>query len=182
MLRTDQGASGYSAGDNLFDTKEQGRGADHAFPFHIESLKTRDPNARVTAQVDDGSMQMVLTFENFYAGDSLHFSIDVDEVQHLYSLDDIAKFNDGLDPITSGAEFEGSALQAEFSAPNYEDASASGSFLNRYDAILAQATQSGNGLDLPADNANGQRDRTAGAAATTMQKWIPASKIGRAHV
>ncbi|RLT15350.1 MAG: hypothetical protein DWI26_05640, partial [Planctomycetota bacterium] len=178
MINTDQNTPGYSVADNLFDTVESGRGADQAFGFKIESLQTKDPNARVFAEVLDGSMQLVLNFENFYAGDRLVFSIDVDEVQHLYSRDIVPEFNDGLDPISSGAEFEGSAFRAEFSAPHYQNASATGRFFNRYDAQLDQAQQAGSALNLPADNADGKRDRTSGIAVTTGQILIPSSVAG----
>jgi len=192
VISTDQGAPGYSVADNLFDTDETpslvagveipSRGADHSFPFQVLSLDARDPNAKVTASVLDGSMQIVLTFENFYAGDRLHFSIDVDEVQHLYSLDDIAEFNEGLDPITSGAEFEGSRFTATFSATHFEDVSTSGTFLNRYDTVLGQASSAGLGLDLPADNDQGRRDRTAGIALNAVQKFIPAAIGGAVYL
>jgi len=177
VLNTDQGQPGYSVADNFFDTVEGGRGADHGFPFRIESLNAASSAARVRAEVSDGGMQLVLLFENFYAGDRLHFSIDVDEVQHLYSLDDLDEFNEGIDPITSGAEFEGSRLTAYFSAPRFEDASTEGRFVNRYDPLLAPS-----GLNLPADNANGMRDRTAGTAASVTQIPKPIALSGIVYV
>jgi hypothetical protein len=192
VIDTDQGAAGYSVADNFFDTDETptlvggvsipSRGADHAFHFEIISLEAKDPNAKVNASVQDGSMQVILTFENFFAGDKLHFSIDVDEVQHLYSVDDISEFNEGLDPVTSGAEFEGSRLTATFSAPDYEVATTRGSFLNRYDTLLGNASSAGYALDLPADNADGRRDRTAGVAVDAKQKIIPASLAGSVYL
>lgn len=192
IIDTDQGAAGYSVADNFFDTDETptilggtsipSRGADHAFHFEVISIEAKDPNAKVKASVQDGSMQVILTFENFFAGDKLHFSIDVDEVQHLYSVDDINEFNEGLDPITSGAEFEGSRLTATFSAPDYEVATTRGSFLNRYDTLLGNASSAGFALDLPADNADGRRDRTAGVAVDATQKIIPASLAGSVYL
>ena len=192
VIDTDQGAAGYSVADNFFDTDETptlvggvsipSRGADHAFHFEIISLEAKDPNAKVNASVQDGSMQVILTFEKFFAGDKLHFSIDVDEVQHLYSVDDISEFNEGLDPVTSGAEFEGSRLTATFSAPDYEVATTRGSFLNRYDTLLGNASSAGYALDLPADNADGRRDRTAGVAVDAKQKIIPASLAGSVYL
>jgi hypothetical protein len=173
VIRTDQGSPGFSVADNLFDTIEGGRGADHAYPFRIESLDAMHPNARVRAQVSDGGMELVLTFENFFAGDRLHFSIDVDEVQHLYSVTDIGEFNEGLDPITSGAEFEGSVMVAHFNAPRFEDASIDGRFINRYDPLVSPAD-----LDLPVDNEGGLRDRSAGTAASVQQQPKPISLSG----
>ncbi|MEI8212455.1 MAG: SdrD B-like domain-containing protein [Planctomycetota bacterium] len=177
VINTDQGTPGYSAGDNLFDTVDGGRGADHAFPFRVVSLDARDPNAKVTAQVEDGSMQLVLSFENFYAGDRLKFSIDVDEVQHLYSVQDLNRFNDGLDPIASGAEFEGSRLEAEFTSAYFEDARANGVFQNRYDFLVAPSA-----LPLPADDLEGRRDRSAGTAASAIQIPKPISLAGTVFI
>jgi len=176
IIDTDQGAAGYSVADNFFDTDETptilggtsipSRGADHAFHFEVISIEAKDPNAKVKASVQDGSMQVILTFENFFAGDKLHFSIDVDEVQHLYSVDDINEFNEGLDPITSGAEFEGSRLTATFSAPDYEVATTRGSFLNRYDTLLGNASSAG----------------FARVAVDATQKIIPASLAGSVYL
>ena len=173
VIRTDQAGPGFTVADNLFDTVDGGRGADHAYPFRIESLVATNPTASVQATVADGGMELILNFKNFFAGDRLHFSIDVDEVQHLYSITNIPEFNEGLDPITSGAEFEGSTMIANFIAPRFEDASVEGRFLNRYDAIVGPAD-----LDLPADNEGGLRDRTAGTAASVEQKPKPISLSG----
>ncbi len=177
VLRTDQGTPGYSVADNLFDTVEGGRGADHAYPFKVESLTTQNPNAKVRAEVSDSGMELVLYFENFFAGDRLQFSIDVDEVQHLYSQTDIAEFNEGLDPITSGAEFEGSILVADFIAPRFENATVQGRFVNRYDPVIAPSQ-----LNLPADNSTGLRDRTAGTATSVVQQPKPIALGGVVYV
>lgn len=173
VIRTDQGLPGFTVADNLFDVAEGGRGADHAYPFRIERIVATHPGANVVAQVSDGGMELVLTFTHFFAGDRLHFSIDVDEVQHLYSTTDIERFNEGLDPITSGAEFEGSMLVAQFIAPRFKDASVESRFINRYDSMVSPSN-----LDLPADNAGGQRDRTAGTAISVQQQPKPISLAG----
>ena len=173
VIRTDQGGPGFTVADNLFDTIDDGRGADHAHPFVIESIVAAKPGSLVQATVADGGMELVLNFQNFFAGDRIHFSIDVDEVQHLYSVANIAEFNEGLDPITSGAEFEGSTMVASFTAPRFEDASVDGRFINRYDPLVGPAN-----LDLPADNEGGLRDRTAGTAASLQQKPKPISLAG----
>ncbi len=175
-INLDQNAPGISIGDNIFDTVEGGLGVDHAAPFRVESLKTRDPNARVIAQVEDGSMKMVLLFENFYSGDSLKFSIDVDEVQHLRGGTDVASINNGLDAITSGEEFDGSTLKASFTSPHFEDVETNGMFANDYDPMVAPSK-----LDLPADNAGGFRDRSAGVAATVVQTPKPISLAGTVY-
>ena len=178
VINTDQNATGIGVADNLFDTLDGALGADHSFPFQIEQLIARDPNAKVTASVADGSMQLILTFENFYAGDRLIFSIDVDEVQHYDPLEkDLEEINLGLDPITSGVEFQGSKFQASFTAPHYENIEGQSIFQNRYDTILSPTN-----LTLPADNEGGLRDRTAGTAFSVAQVPKPISIAGTVFV
>ena len=81
--------------------------------------------------------------------------------------------NEYFDPITSGVEFQGSTLTAEFSAPYFFDITGSAEFRNRYDDALNDS-----GLSLPEDNAGGQRDRSAGAFLTVTQEPIPVTISG----
>jgi len=177
VIDTDQGAPGFSTGDNLFDTVDGGLGADHSFPFKIESLAAKSSTARVRAEVTDGGMQLTLTFENFFAGDKVKFSIDVDELQRFRNEQNPDAINPNVDPITSGVEFADSKIKATFVAPHFENASAEGSFVNSYDPVLAPT-----GLDLPADNTAGLRDRTAGAAATVTQIAKPIQLSGTVFI
>lgn len=177
VIDTDQAAAGFSSGDNIFDTVEGGLGADHAFPYKLETLTAQSPNARVNAQVTDGGMQLVLTFENFFAGDKVKFSIDVDEVQRYKGEIGPDAINPNVDPITSGVEFSDSKIKATFVAPHFENAEAEGLFVNAYDPVLAPTN-----LDLPGDNVAGLRDRTAGAAATVTQIPKPIELAGTVYV
>jgi protocatechuate 3,4-dioxygenase beta subunit len=179
VIDTDQNTPGFSNGDNFFDTLESASslGADHAFPFEITSLEAQSANARVSAQVTDGGMQLVLTFENFFAGDKVRFSIDVDEIQRFRGNSDPSAMNPDVDPITSGVEFADSKLRATFTAPRFEEAQAEGTFVNAYDPVLAPS-----GLDLPGDDRAGLRDRTAGAAATVVQIPKPIELSGTVFV
>ena len=177
VIDTDQGSPGFSSGDNLFDTIDGGLGADHAFPFKLESLTAQSSSARVSAEVSDGGMQMVLTFENFFAGDKVKFSIDVDEIQRYRNEQGPDAINPNIDPITSGVEFADSKIRATFVAPHFENAATEGSFVNLYDTVLALS-----GLDLPSDNTAGLRDRTAGAAATLTQIAKPIELSGTVYV
>jgi serine-aspartate repeat-containing protein C/D/E len=178
VIDTDQSSSGFTNGDNIFDTVESSTslGADHAFPFRVESLVAKNSNARVSAAVTDGGMQLVLTFENFFAGDKVKFSIDVDEVQRYRGNPDPAVMNPDVDPITSGVEFADSKIRASFVAPRFENASAEGTFVNAYDPIMVPS-----GLDLPSDDRAGLRDRTAGAAATVVQIPKPIELSGTVY-
>ncbi len=178
VINLDQNAPGMGVADNIFDVAEGGLGADHAFPFKIEQLITKNPNAKVTASVVDGSMQLTLFFENFVAGDKLIFSIDVDEVQHFDPTEtNLNEINLGLDPITSGVEFDGSRLSASFVAPHYQDINGVSTFKNQYDTIIAPS-----GLDLPPDNDRGLRDRSTGTAFSVTQIAKPISIAGTVYV
>jgi len=177
-IRTDQNVPGLSSGDLIFDTCEEGLGADHAFPFTLVVLQTADPQAAVRATVDDGGLALVLELTGFRAGDKLVFTIDVDEVQSFDAGEtDFDAINEGVDPLASGVEFQGSQLIAVFSAPHYHDAEANALFRNRYDAALT-----GTGLDLPADDHQGKRDRTAGAVGQVQQQPLPISLAGKVYL
>ncbi|MCC7336145.1 MAG: carboxypeptidase regulatory-like domain-containing protein [Pirellulaceae bacterium] len=174
----DMNSPGFGLGDMFFDTVDGGYGADHAFPFQIVQLRAQHPNATVRATVTDGDTKLVLDFTNFTAGDLLVFSIDVDEVQSYDPNEkDISVLNDGFDPIASGVEFQNSKLSAVFTAPHYEIASGQDKFLNRYDPWLVQS-----GLELPADNEGGKRDRSAGGGFALQQVPKPISLAGTVYV
>ncbi len=178
IIDGDQNTPGFGVGDVFFDTIEAGYGADHAYPFKIVQLITADPSATVKATVQDGATRLVLDFQRFRAGDKLIFEIDVDEVEQFDSNEkDPQAINDGFDPITSGVEFQGSSFQAFFSAPHFLDTTATGTFINRYDTLLAPAN-----LDLPEDNFEGKRDRSTGLATSTAQIPLPISLSGKVFV
>jgi serine-aspartate repeat-containing protein C/D/E len=177
----DQNEAGFNVGDIFFDISSNnaesgpGRfGADEAFAFQIVS---QDGIDQVRAIVEDGTSLLRLEFEGFEAGDRLVFSIDVDEVEDYDPLDpDVDRVNEGFDPITSGVEFQSSTLSAGFSAPHFEDLEVRTEFRNLYDALLE-----GTGLDLPADDQDGKRDRTAGGVGQDLQVVIPASLSGHVY-
>ncbi len=174
VISGDQNAPGFGVGDVFFDTDASGFGADHAMPFQVELLDTQDPTARVTAHVQDGQSLLAIDFYRFQAGDRLVFTIDVDEVVYFDPTQtDLDQINEGFDPITSGVEFQGSHVTAEFVAPDYADATAATMFWNRYDDALQRS-----GLPLPADDAGGLRDRSTGAFMHTQQLADPTSISG----
>lgn len=178
IIDGDMEEAGFGEGDVIFDTEASGLGADNAFPFTLVSLDTAQAGASVTATVQDGSTRLVIDLEEFYAGDRLIFSVDVDEVEDFdLSVNDLVLINDGIDPITSGVEFQGSILTAHFEAPHFHDAMGSGEFRNRYDDALHAS-----GLDLPADDETGQRDRTDAAFAELQQIPIPVSISGTVYL
>lgn len=178
IIDGDQNAKGYGVGDLIFDTLDTGYGSDHSYGFKIIDLKTADPKASVIATVEDGSTRLVLDFQNFRSGDKLIFEIDVDEIQQYDPTEkDLSVINEGIDPITSGVEFQGSMFEAFFSAPHYVSTTAKTTFLNRYDSLLV-----GTNLNLPEDNFQGKRDRSTGAVATTIQQPLPVTLAGKVFV
>ncbi|MDO4587747.1 MAG: SdrD B-like domain-containing protein [Planctomycetia bacterium] len=122
-------------GEAFFDTAEDGRGVYSSYPFTLVE-KTADIEYNV--QVEDGGISLVITFENFHAGDSFIFAIDVDE----YSMDvnpDTDQENNNA--IVEGGEFGGSVLkaisgstiEAVFTSTYYQDYSLKGLFVDQYD-------------------------------------------------
>jgi serine-aspartate repeat-containing protein C/D/E len=177
-ISTDQNTPGFSIGDVFFDTDTGSLGADDSFPFMLLTLETADPQASVSATVADGGLELVLDFNGFRAGDRLTFQIDVDEVEYLDAAEtDLELVNEGFDPITSGIEFQGSLMRAEFTAEHYYEVQAEGQFWNRYDDRFA-----GSSLQLPSDDANGKRDRSTGAIGTAQQQPLPISLAGTVYL
>jgi|694.fasta_scaffold00672_18 protocatechuate 3,4-dioxygenase beta subunit len=178
VMNADLYDSGLSRGDLIFDTEAGGLGADGFHPFRIVELQTKNPNASVRASVEDGSSHLVLEFTNFVAGDRLVFSIDVDEVVHLTPGEtNRDRINEGIDPITSGIEFQGTKFTAQFTAPHYQDVGGTETFLNFYDRVLDPLE-----LPLPRDDFNGLRDRTTGAGLKLKQLPKPISVAGKVWV
>jgi len=174
VLNGDRGAPGLDQNDLIFDTQATGLGADLAFGFQVLEITSSNPSARVEAHVTDGQSVLVLDLYGFGAGDLLVFSIDVDEVQYFDSaVTDLHTINEGIDPITSGVEFQTSTLTATFTAPHYLTADGGAMFWNSYDPAL-QASK----LDLSPNDIDGKRDRTAGAFTRLEQQMNPASISG----
>ncbi|MCC9609755.1 carboxypeptidase regulatory-like domain-containing protein [Blastopirellula sp. JC732] len=161
---------GLSNGDVFFDTQLGGLGADGAFPFKLISANGIDS---YTVTVIDGGTRLQIDFEGFNAGEEFIFSIDVDEVI-IYDPND--PNNTLIDPVSSGAEVQGTQFIATFSAEYYHDTTITTKFLDAYDSKLAAS-----GLDLPADNATGHRDRTDGAFGSAVQQPLPVTISGRVY-
>ena len=129
-IRTDKDGDGISVGDPIYDTEQGGRGKNGAHGFQVVRVQSADGETiNATAEVDDGGQELILRLSNFRAGDRLEFTIDVDEV--LRNAIDLAVFNDRLDVITSGQEFQDSILEATFDAPHYETSLADAVFSER---------------------------------------------------
>lgn len=178
-IRTDKDGDGLSVGDPMYDTAIGGRGKGGAHGFEVVRIRTVDGHSvRANAEVADGGQELVLRLENFRAGDRLEFTIDVDEI--IRNSVDLAIFNDRLDVITSGQEFQDSILEATFEAPHYETAHADAIFTNDFGDPAANY-----GLDLPADegdDVDSRPNRSAGAIAGTKQTPRPVEISGRVWI
>ncbi len=180
VINTDHDPNGRSIGDLFFDTVKGGWGADEAFPMQIVS---QNGVQEVTWTVEDGGTQLVLNFKGFNAGEKVRFSIDVDEIQDYDpSITDLNLINEGIDPITSGVEFQGSIGSAVFKAPHFYDVEGSREFRNLYDTQFAGSNlliSSGNANGLPHDDYQGKRDRSTGVMIPLQQLPKPITIAGR---
>ena len=169
-LRTDKDGDGISVGDPIFDTAAGGRGKGGFHDFQIVRVLTADNrDVRATAMVADGGQELVLNLSNFRAGDRIEFTLDVDEV--LRNVADLDVFNDRLDVITSGQEFQDSILEARFEAPHYEPSTADALFVNDFGDPASVF-----GLNLPADDSDdidSRPNRSAAAVGSTVQSPRP---------
>nr|WP_246109755.1 SdrD B-like domain-containing protein [Roseimaritima multifibrata] len=176
-ISTDKDGDGLSVGDPIFDTEVGNRGKKGAHGFKVHKI-TSDDAVQATATVEDGGQELIIRLEGFHAGDRLEFTIDVDEI--LRNVADIAIFNEKLDVITSGQEFEDSILEATFKAPHYESANADALFLNEFGDPGADF-----GLNLPPDEGSGvdsHADRSAAAVGSVTQTPKPISIAGTVWV
>ena len=168
----DQFTPGLSIADMIFDTQDTGLGVD--LPFHgLATPSVGDFDAQIS--IEDGSSLVVIELTGFDAGEILALAVDVDEVLDFDPEEqDLQIINEELDPIASGAEFQGSMLRAEFTAPFFHPIEGEAEFRNRYDSNLEPTD-----LDLPLDDAFDNRDRTAGAVGELQQEPLPISISGR---
>ena len=166
--------------DMFFDTVKQsspnltdaaGKGA--ASPF-VEVGRVGD--FTYTVSVQDGSTQLVLTFQNFDAGDKLLFKIDVDEVNN-------AAFGplNGVDEIASGLEFHGSKMHAEFIAPHYQDVSIDATYTNEFSFVGTGLSLSPDNAGATVDNPDGKANRTAGGYGQITQQPLPIAISGTVY-
>jgi len=180
VIDGDQGSAGLSVGDMIFDTVKGGLGADEAFPLQVVSSSGID---HVSWQVSDGGSKLIFEFRGFNAGDKLVFSIDVDEVQDFDpSETNQQTINEGIDPIASGVEFQGSHLTGNFHAPHYHDISGTSEYRNIYDPLFAGThllISQGNANGLPHDDFEGKRDRSTGTLLNLQQLPLPVTIAGR---
>lgn len=164
VIDTDKQGDGLDIGDVFFDTAPGGLGAFQSAPLVIVQQAGIDT---VQASLEDGGTRLVLSFVGFDPGDTLVFTVDVDEMGFL-----------GPNAVAEGNEFEGSRLSARFAADHYYEASGSDIFLDFYNARLEAS-----GLPLPADDYVPPSDTprpvyTAGAFIRLEQTPLPVTIAG----
>ncbi len=174
VISGDKRADGLTDGDIFFDIADGGRGA-----FDSVGLSIVDASGFTvdSVAVVDGGTDIVFTFSGFEAGESLKFSIDVDELQFADPA------GDSVNSLVEGAEFERSTMVGEFSAEGFVDLTLNGTYWDAFDANMATAESTATlNLDLPNDAYSTERDftdRTAGAVAheaqiplATLSGWV----------
>ena len=175
MIDGDQDGNGFDQSDMFFDTITNlaSRGAlQGQAPAFRGDLS--DSVGAVTFTVDDGGTMLIVDLEHFDAGEHVVFTVDVDEAQHYDPSDtDWDVINGGFDTIASGVEFQATKLTATIAAPHFYEVTGTDTFLNAYDSKFA-----GKGLELPADNAGGFVNRTAGGVVTLQQSPLPITISG----
>lgn len=178
-IRTDKDNDGISVGDPMFDTESDGLGKSGSHGFQVVRVTTSDGRSvDATAEVEDGGQELVLKLKNFRAGDRLEFTVDVDEV--LRNASDPEVFNDRLDVITSGQEFQDSIMEAKFEAAHYEVVYADALFINNFGNLSES-----HGLALPADegsNTDSRPNRSAAAVAVATQTPKPIEISGHVWI
>jgi protocatechuate 3,4-dioxygenase beta subunit len=183
LISGDHGPAGLSVGDMIFDTIKGGLGADEAFNLQVVSSTGIED---VSWQVSDGGMTLTFNFQGFNAGDKLVFTIDVDEVQQFDPGQSNQQIiNEGIDPIASGVEFQGSQLTAKYRAPHYFDIQGTSEFRNLYDPLFSGTNlliTQGKPGGLPNDDFQGKRDRSTGTMLPLQQLPKPGSIAGRVWV
>jgi len=165
IIQTDKNSDGdRDEGECFFDTKLGGAGVFGAIGL---SILEHDGFTVTGMWVDDGGDTLRLTFSGFDAGETLVFSVDVDEQGYLDASN-----------LAEGNEFEGSRLVGTFAADHYETVSGVDIFRDYYDAKLVAS-----GLPLPPDDyvpppAQSLSNRTAGAIFSLTQTPLPITLSG----
>ncbi|MBN1590188.1 MAG: hypothetical protein JW888_11790, partial [Pirellulales bacterium] len=147
-------------GECFFDIQQ---GGDGVFGWVDLAVVEHDGFAVTGMFVEDGGDTLRMTFSEFHAGETLVFTIDVDEQAF-----------GGASSLAEGIEFQGSRLVASFEADHYETADGMDVFFDKYDKST---------LNLPPDEyvsppAESLADRTAGAIFSLEQTPLPITISG----
>src|SRR5579885_151383 len=111
-------------GESFFNTTTSPPGVYGSSGFSLVSI---DGGASVgSVSVVNGGQQLVINLSNFASGDTLKFTIDVDE----QGVD--SHGNQAVSAVVEGAEFEGSILTGTFTNPDYYSVTGSDIFVDQF--------------------------------------------------
>lgn len=158
---------GASNGDVFFDTLENGEpGSFGATGFSVVST---DGFEMLSVEVIDGGTRIAFEFEGFEAGEEFVFSVDVDE----YGAVGGALTSNAF---AEGAEFAGSTMTGDFTAPGFKDLTLQNYYYDAFDSDFAAAESAADAdlTQLPSDDYDSPSEpripvRTAGAVAYAPQ-------------
>ncbi len=166
VIDGDQDGNGFDQGDVFFDTVPGGPGVGSAFPVQLISADGIDS---VSFTVVDGGTRLLIQATGWDAGETLVFSVDVDEQ------------DDTANSLVEGAEFERSVLEATFvsAGGHYQSVTGTARFYDNYDALIHPS------LSLPRDSdyppGEGTSARTAGAGLSLEQPPLPVEISGKVY-
>ncbi len=164
------GGGPLATGDVIFETASGGVGSLTPQPFTVVSAQ----GFQVTgATVLNDSSLLTINLSGFTAGDTLIFSIGAAQVSSINPVTSSLQLN----PIVTGADFQGTHFGSTFVATGYSSAEVSTTFLDQFDASFAAANQQGGTtLTLPNDQYSTTQNLSAysaGAVAVVTQPPLP---------
>ncbi|MEM6331529.1 MAG: SdrD B-like domain-containing protein, partial [Planctomycetota bacterium] len=163
VISGDKAGDGLSIGDVFFDTAPGGLGDD--FGSVPLSIVGADGFEVTSVTVVDGGTTIVFDFVGFEAGETLVFSIDVDEFQAINPVTNEPTANS----LVEGAEFEFSSIAGSFTAEGFEGLTLGALYYDFFDGRRDTGeAATGLQLSLPDDRYEAdddKSDRTAGAVA-----------------
>ena len=172
VINTSKNGGPLAVNDLVFDTAAGGIGTADPQPFTVVS----DSGFQVTGyQVQNDSSLLTINLSGFTAGDTLTFSIGVEQVTAINPVTSAVSLN----AVVTGAAFAGHTLRPRFVATGYSSTEAPLTFVDQYNSAFAAANQqSGSQLTLPADP-DLPSDLNAGAVGVLMtQPPLPRNLTG----
>ena len=172
VIDTSKNGGPLAVNDLVFNTAAGGIGTANPQPFTVVS----DSGFQVTGyQVQNDSSLLTINLSGFVAGDTLTFSIGVEQVTAIDPVTSAVSLN----AVVTGSAFAGAQASATFVATGYSSTEAALTFLDQYNAAFAAANQqSGSQLTLPADP-DLPSDLNAGAVSVLMtQPPLPRNLTG----
>ena len=171
VIDTSKNGGPLAVNDLVFNTTAGGIGTADPQPFTVVSAS----GFQVTGdQVQNDSSLLTIDLSGFKAGDTLTFSIGVEQVTAIDPVTSAVT----LGAVVTGAAFSGATASATFVAVGYSSTEAPLTFVDQYNSAFAAANQqSGSQLTLPADP-DLPSDLNAGAVGVLTQPPLPRDLVG----